>query len=264
MDVGPRRGRSRNRAPLLAEPPHSESRPSELLPPLLLEWKHNADGSLSGLVFNKHGMADGSWLKTSIVRSMTVVNGETHAATASGTTYALGEQEQQQAPDSGGRGTRRSHRTHVTNWGGVGFLRSLEPYTEAVAAVLKTHGLSYVCGGAEAGGLAADALLRASFASLDPNIVNLRGKYSSAERVVLLDDGRVAAAAVVQARMRDSFIANHLGPHHPRSTVCLAPRVLSRSMRASPLRVCAGARAAQRDGGADSRHRQVATPLRAW
>ena len=186
---------------MLTEPLSSERRrrePSHAVRPLLLEWKRNVDGTLSGLVFNKPGMADGSWLTTSAVRSMDVVDGVTQATTASGTTYNLGEQEQ---PGPAVGGTRRSHRAHVVMGSGGGFLRSLQDAVD-LTEMLQPHGLSYVCGGAEAGGLAADALLLASFTQLDSAIVNLSGKYASAERVVLCHNGEIAAAAVVQARAR--------------------------------------------------------------
>ena len=64
--------------------------------------------------------------------------------------------------------------------------------------MLRARGLTYVCGGADAGGLQADMVLLESFSQLDKAAVSLQGQYATGERVVLMQGDRVTAAAVVQ------------------------------------------------------------------
>ena len=92
---------------------------------------------------------------------------------------------------------RRTGRVRNMGTGGAGLLPSADPHLNALLAPL---GLGYTCGcnAAEAGGKEGSKLLSSSFASLDASVLELTGHYKGSERVVLLKDGIVVAAANVQ------------------------------------------------------------------
>eukprot|EP00964_Phaeocystis_antarctica_P042544 scaffold24392_cov57-Phaeocystis_antarctica.AAC.2 len=64
-------------------------------------------------------------------------------------------------------------------------------------------GLTWLVGGAEVGGAAAEKVMRSAFTVLDDNLINLRAQYAQARRFVLCRDGVPVAAAVAEAH------ANH-------------------------------------------------------
>ena len=75
-----------------------------------------------------------------------------------------------------------------------------------ISLLLAPHMLSFICGGAETGGVEATRLLAASFADLDTSVLELAGHYRDASRVVLMLGGSVVAAAVVHVHAEHGAI----------------------------------------------------------
>lgn len=159
--------------------------------PLLLEYRRDPEGRLSGLLFGKVGAVEGSQFTTSAVESMSVVNGVQIARTISGDLYRLGEPHESEVAAPRERRSRRMCGSGGS--GGSGSLLSSAARVENLASMLEPHGYQLECAGSGAGGTAADSVLQSSFAHLDPAVVNLTGQYASAERAVLFHDGQVAA-----------------------------------------------------------------------
>ena len=99
---------------------------------------------------------------------------------------------------------RRSERS-VLRTPHSSLLASVDP-AGSLAALLAPCGLSYACGGSEVGGTEATRLLSASFSHLDCSVLELTGQYQTAERVVLMREGSVVAAAVVHLHVSTAAI----------------------------------------------------------
>ena len=159
--------------------------------PILENWRWTADGALCGYVYGKSGYRDGELMTTSVVPAEGRF--DSHVVTGSGSAYRLG----QRAPNSSG--TRRSSRA-------VGKESLLDAFAESLQTVPEAPELLYAVGGAEAGGSAAERIMRGAFSVLDDNLVMLRAQYSAARRVVLLKDETPVAAAVVEVHPEQSVL----------------------------------------------------------
>ena len=160
--------------------------------PIIRSFEWNADGTLSGRVYGKPGFRDGEAITTSAVDP--AQRHATYVITESGSAYMLGEARQ---PDRQQADVRRSGRATVKE-------SLLDAFTErGEQPVANMAGMTWLVGGAEVGGAAAEKVMRSAFTVLDDNLVNLRAQYAQARRFVLCREGVPVAAAVAEAH------ANH-------------------------------------------------------
>ena len=153
--------------------------------PIIRRYEWNVDGTLSGSVYGKPGFRDGEAITTSAVEP--AQRHATYVITESGSAYILGEARQL------GADVRRSGRATVKE-------SLLDAFTErGEQPVANMAGMTWLVGGAEAGGAAAEKVMRSAFTVLDDNLVNLRAQYAQARRFVLCREGIPVAAAVAEA-----------------------------------------------------------------
>ena len=176
-------------------PPPAPPRGEPLLPddtPIIRGYEWNADGTLSGRVYGKRGFRDGEAITTSAVAP--AQRHATYVITESGSAYLLGEARQDGRLQTD---VRRSGRATVKE-------SLLDAFAErGEQPVPSMAGLTWLVGGAEAGGAQAEKVMRSAFTVLDDNLVHLRAQYAQARRFVLCSQGVPVAAAVAEAH------ANH-------------------------------------------------------
>ena len=152
--------------------------------PIIRNYEWNGDGTLSGNVYGKPGFRDGEAITTSAVDP--AQRHATYIITESGSAYILGEARQQ-------ADVRRSGRATVKE-------SMLDAFAErGEQPVAGMAGLTWLVGGADAGGAAAEKVMRSAFTVLDDNMINLRSQYAQARRFVLCKEGVPVAAAVAEA-----------------------------------------------------------------
>ena len=150
----------------------------------LTAYERCADDTLSGTVFGKAGVPDGSHITTSAVLHSQGLS--MYAMTVSGEAYLLGSE------------ARRSSRANKQSRPSP-----LDGSSAAIAPIC-VEGVAtarFAVGGADLGGEVAGALIANSFTHLDENALHLKNSYASARRAVLFMRGVVVAAGIVEAHL---------------------------------------------------------------